>query len=307
MDSNSNQHRKEKDAILRHISADCTVPAARHSDRNSAIALNGADDTSALLLSITNIKPQFVFPKEEIPKFIHQSWKTKSLPPHFRRWSETWTKHNPSWTHILWTDATNRNLVATHYPWFLPYYDRLPSKIAKADASRYLYMHHMGGVYVDLDAECLKPLDSLLTQDAAYIGQMGEDRTFEHSLPNAWLASSRGHPFWLHVVAGIMKRVDARVKSAEQVTGPIMLKAAYENYLRRVPQNERADIVILEPGVIYPYNWHDEPKEARVCQGKTASYFNETACKEYFHAQGLPHQKAYMITYWTHGWSDGDK
>ena len=35
--------------------------------------------------------------------------------------------------------------MTEHYPWFLDTYDSLPKPVMKADASRYLYMHHMGG------------------------------------------------------------------------------------------------------------------------------------------------------------------
>ena len=45
----------------------------------------------------------------------------------------------------LWTDDDNRQLVKEHYPWFLDTYDSLPKPVMKADASRYLYMHHIGG------------------------------------------------------------------------------------------------------------------------------------------------------------------
>ena len=47
----------------------------------------------------------------------------------------------------LWTDDENRRLVTEHYPWFLDTYDSLPKPVMKADASRYLYMHHIGGTW----------------------------------------------------------------------------------------------------------------------------------------------------------------
>ena len=45
----------------------------------------------------------------------------------------------------LWTDKDNRNLVESKYAWFLDTYDALPAEIARADASRLLYMHAFGG------------------------------------------------------------------------------------------------------------------------------------------------------------------
>ena len=45
----------------------------------------------------------------------------------------------------LWTDEDNYNLIKDHYAWFLDTYVALPKPVMKADASRYLYMYHMGG------------------------------------------------------------------------------------------------------------------------------------------------------------------
>lgn len=79
---------------------------------------------------------------------------------------------------------------------------------------RYLYMHRFGGVYSDLDAECLKPMDSLLfpsngsfpNKREIVLAYMGHDRRFRHGVPNAFLAaSSPGHPFWIFLVKRIMK------------------------------------------------------------------------------------------------------
>ncbi|KAJ3029367.1 hypothetical protein HDV00_009619 [Rhizophlyctis rosea] len=166
-------------------------------------------------------------------------------------------------------------------------------------------MHHFGGIYADLDTEAVKPFTSLLTEDAAYIGQMGEDKDFQHSLPNAWLASSRGHPFWLHVLGEIMGRVERGVREAEFVTGPVVLRQALHNYLQRVPENERQPVHVLDPGVIYPYDWHAS-RGVPFCWGGSPKTFNETACKDHFEAHGRPNEKAYMITYWTHAWSDNE-
>ncbi|KAI8609439.1 hypothetical protein BC830DRAFT_839768 [Chytriomyces sp. MP71] len=67
-------------------------------------------------------------------------------------------KYNPEYEHKLWTYHGNRDLVATHYPWFLPTYDTFEDPILRAEASRLFYMHQYGGVCADLDFECLKPL-----------------------------------------------------------------------------------------------------------------------------------------------------
>ena len=56
-------------------------------------------------------------------------------------------------THILWTDAMNRELIRRHYPFFLETYDSFELNIMRADSARVFYMHRYGGVYMDLDFE----------------------------------------------------------------------------------------------------------------------------------------------------------
>ena len=46
----------------------------------------------------------------------------------------------------LWTDEMNLKLVENLYPWFLKVFTSL-DHIMKADAARYMYMHHYGGAH----------------------------------------------------------------------------------------------------------------------------------------------------------------
>ena len=52
-------------------------------------------------------------------------------------------------------------LVNSSYGWFAKTFHALPSKIQKADAARYLILHSEGGLYVDVDIECLHAFDEL--------------------------------------------------------------------------------------------------------------------------------------------------
>lgn len=99
-----------------------------------------------------------------IPKIIHQTWKTTDLPPAFKRWSQSWKDCLPDWEHKLHTDEDNRKLIATHFPDFLPTYDGYKEPIERVDAVRYAYLAVEGGLYIDLDIECLKDPTPVLDQ-----------------------------------------------------------------------------------------------------------------------------------------------
>ncbi len=76
-------------------------------------------------------------------------------------------------------------------------------------------MHHYGGVYVDLDFESIRPMDSYLEGKKLILGRMGNNTFIDHSLPNAFMASIPGHPFWIKVLDHIKLKFDGRAKVEE--------------------------------------------------------------------------------------------
>jgi hypothetical protein len=139
-----------------------------------------------------------------IPKIIHQSAKDPSaLPELWAICQASWKAQHPTWDYIIWSDEQNLELCRQQFPWFLDTYTSLPQNIMRADAARYMYMYAYGGVYSDLDTECLKPLDPLLEGRRVVLAAMGTDMSITHSIPNAFMASAPHHPFWLHMLYGI--------------------------------------------------------------------------------------------------------
>ncbi|KAJ3089873.1 hypothetical protein HK102_005258 [Quaeritorhiza haematococci] len=256
-------------------------------------------------------------------------------PQRFQKWSESWRTNHPNWEYRLWTDADNRAFVANHYPWFLSTFDSLPRNIHRADAVRYLYLHKYGGVYADLDVESLKNLDNLFvdsvactptekdnttltsyddcvhgkTSTAVLAWMSGDHYWYEHNIPNAWMASTKpGHSFWMFMVHQIMEKLRNNVGAGvEDVTGPVMLYKTYKYYEDNVAASQRERVVVLEPGVIFPFRWINPPQDQeRVCNGQSPD-LNESECKRILNATGEPDQKAYTITYWSHTWDGENK
>ena len=95
-------------------------------------------------------------------EIIHQTWKTRTVPDHLKKFVESWKKFNPDWEWRMWNDKDNRNLVLVHFPEYLPMYDNLKKSIMRADVIRYFILWKFGGLYADLDFEALQPMDTLL-------------------------------------------------------------------------------------------------------------------------------------------------
>ena len=95
---------------------------------------------------------------ERIPKKIHQIWFGGKLPDRFRRYVDTWPTMHPNWEYKLWTDDDIGSIPLERQDAF----DSAHNLGQKSDIFRYEILRQQGGVYVDTDFECLKPLDDFL-------------------------------------------------------------------------------------------------------------------------------------------------
>lgn len=230
-----------------------------------------------------------------IPQIIHQSWKSADLPESFIRFSQSWKSKNPGFEYRLWTDEDNDDLVALHYPQFREFYASLPKAIMRADMVRALYLHRHGGVYADLDTWCLRPIDGFIDSEPILLAHMSMDYQFAHDVPNAWMASVPGHPFWVFFVNTMISSYN-KDYGAEQATGPVALKRALEFW-----QHHSLPIKVLRPGIVYLRDWHNFIANAgpifdRICDGGTIdTEETESNCKKKY-------PEAAVLTFWAHSW-----
>jgi mannosyltransferase OCH1-like enzyme len=188
-----------------------------------------------------------------IPHIIHQTWRESRVPDGWREFQESWRRHHPEWEYRLWTDLDLRELILESYPWFLPIYDHYPEKIQRVDAARYFLLHRYGGIYADLDFECLRSFKPLLENRVVVLGLEPEahfsksvvtSHGFDRVICNALMASSSGHPFWEHV---FLKLVEAhRLPGPLLSTGPLMLTQAVDSY------RQLHCVTVLPSKLLYP-------------------------------------------------------
>lgn len=150
-----------------------------------------------------------------IPRIIHQMWRDEVLPARWAAMCETWKRHHPGWEYRFWTDAMLRAFVAERYPDFLEVYDGYAEPVMRSDAARYLLLEHFGGVYADLDMECLRNVEDLMVgkrlllplEPEAHLGsKVSMEYGVRRLVGNAWMASEAGHAFWGRVRAEMRKR-----------------------------------------------------------------------------------------------------
>ncbi len=172
-----------------------------------------------------------------IPKIIHQTWRDHNLPVSDAL-PESWKKQNPDWEYRFWTDAALADIVEQDYPDIWPIFQATTNPVQKADIARYLILHRDGGIYADIDTECVGPLDILVDESRVIFSQEptehwghAEVRNMDMVVFNGVMASPAGHPFWLDVMQ-MLHRCRHANKGVLESTGPLMLTGCVAEYAR---------------------------------------------------------------------------
>lgn len=202
-----------------------------------------------------------------IPKLIHHIWLgTRQLNDHARFCIDSWKALHPSWEFMMWSDSNLPPLLNQTI------FDGTIVSAQRADLLRYELMLQCGGLYVDVDFECLKPIDALLHGNCFVYGD---------ELPGrpaiGLLASPPGHSFAKYCVT----KVSAGWPWAGNIvreTGPVFFKRTILQYLavhhitpifdpergrhmgNVLASEGKHPLLALYPWVIYPYYmggvWH---------------------------------------------------
>ena len=121
-----------------------------------------------------------------IPRIIHFIWLGSKIPLHASCMIETWRQQHPGWIIKIWADEDVEPFGLRNKEAF----NRTTNFGQKSDIFRYEILYRFGGVYVDIDFECLKPFDELHTSCEFYTGVSQEN----NYLYNGLIGIREGHP-----------------------------------------------------------------------------------------------------------------
>jgi len=159
-----------------------------------------------------------VIPDQEvkIPKIIHQIWLGSPVPPVLKRYMNTWIKYHVGreWQYKLWTEED----IAQFTLYNQKFYDASDNYGVKSDIARWEILYRIGGVYVDTDFECFRPLDILNYTYDFYIALQPLDTLFVQ-LGIGLVGTVPEHPIVKHCIETI--KDDWQEKGAPKKTGPI--------------------------------------------------------------------------------------
>ena len=201
-----------------------------------------------------------------IPQRVSQTWRSKSLPSEARRLQQSWSGNNPDFVHSLFDDDECAEVVAEVAPQFLDDYLSFPYPVMRADFFRYAVIYRDGGIYADIDMECVRPMQPLLSIAPAIFSieaHVSSRRQRELSYPkplqiaNCIFAAESGHSFLWEAIERSIELVRMRPRidrsEIEDLTGPRMLTRLFF-------EKPRTDIaalaqIVLMPPRHYPDIW----------------------------------------------------
>ena len=63
---------------------------------------------------------------------------------------------------FFWDLPAIEQFMGEYYPEFMPTLNSYNMEVKKADAARAFILHKLGGAYLDLDIQCVRPMDASL-------------------------------------------------------------------------------------------------------------------------------------------------
>ena len=162
--------------------------------------------------------PSKVMPQvtTKIPKIIHQVWIGGEVPKVFKPLMQSWIDSHVGrgWEYKLWTDEDVKDYPLRNRA----FYDATDNPGVKSDILKWEIIYNHGGVYIDVDHECLRTLDILHHTYDFYTCLQPLDGFFIQ-LGAALFAGTPKHPILKHCIETI--RDDWHYKGAPKKTGPI--------------------------------------------------------------------------------------
>ena len=161
-----------------------------------------------------------------IPNIIHNIWIQgyDNLPEKNKINKIKIKKLNPEWEFIIWDDKMISNLLKNKYPKVFEVYKKIKDlsgflsiNAVKSDIARYIIMKEYGGLYYDLDFECVSSFDELfVTKERQYnetifiasskVGFLDYIYPFDKPMYcSCFMAFEKDHPVWDKVINKIIK------------------------------------------------------------------------------------------------------
>ncbi|KAL6241224.1 hypothetical protein RBB50_011903 [Rhinocladiella similis] len=177
-------------------------------NRNAAIRLSPARDnfdiTFEQYTSSAGVSSNATAPENNtypVPAVIHTIFigSKDKLRPSWALAAHACRAVHPDYNFEYWDNGRAERFVRRVYPGIWPTWKNYPYDIQRADSLRYMILHHYGGIFLDLDLLCLRPLTPLRAFDFV------APAAFPSGISNGFIVSRPKVPFLAEVIANLPK------------------------------------------------------------------------------------------------------
>ncbi len=191
--------------------------------------------------------------KTLIPKVLHQIYLTdagKEMPKIYKQLQQIWITKHPGWRYKLWGFKEIEQFGLINKKKF----DEALGYAAKSDIARYEILYRLGGVYVDTDFLCLKPLDKLNNRHDFYVGMEPHirddiDALHRFIISQAIIGSRPGHPILKKCIEELANKSFALGEDPVFMTGPIFFG---DCLFSAIDTSATSRSVVLPPTYFFP-------------------------------------------------------
>lgn len=180
-----------------------------------------------------------------IHHLLHRIWVGGEEPEWTRGFAASWER--PGWVVWNWNDSNVESLFPLRNQ---EIYDAAPEIAPNhvgqlhSDLLRYEILHRFGGIYVDTDFECLRPIDVLIGC-ATYFAAWEVQGKW---IANGLMGATPAHWFIDRLITELPASVERfRGHKPNKLTGPQFLTRMWREY--------GTAMTILPQGAIYPYGF----------------------------------------------------
>lgn len=182
----------------------------------------------------------------KIPKRIHQIWiGPNPLPDFYKILTNTWKQMHPEWEYKLWQNEDLENFEIKNNKEFYA----TNSMSERANILRLEILERLGGVYIDIDSECLKPLDELHINFHFYAGICPNNA--DAVISNGIIGAIPNH----QIISNAVKKIAENRRQKNQFTRNGVLFFSKIINESEFNINKRQDI-LLPKNYFFPFDKH---------------------------------------------------
>lgn len=187
--------------------------------------------TAAVVATVQQKKGHHRHLPGQFPKIIHQTEESQAkidANSVLSRLVKTCKDTNPSWKYMFWDDEAMDLFMKENYTnHYNTWWRDMKPGMNKIDTFRFFIIYHFGGVYIDVDVECVNPFDRLFA-----------NKPYSFYMPswpeNFCVMGSPRHPIFEHIIEGIKESyMNNPSMGVWEQTGPLGYNNHIQSFIRK--------------------------------------------------------------------------